>query len=222
METSSNIVALSDTKTSDRAIVTGGLFKGLEDVQNYLPSNFTAQELNGRIVIFGVPNAGWTLEDYVIPRLSSGLIAAVKFDSAVDIAKGFFADASSAVRADIPAAAKYLRFFKAAANVATLIGLEAPTDAEIERGMTEWNGIAPARKGLWKPIQKPRGDAGDLMKFWHEWHAGRSGGSLWGVMGRQSKESDRWDSLVQVSRSLGGGKTSLAASRWADALGGAK
>ena len=222
METSSNIVALSDTQTSDRAIVTGGLFKGLEDVQNYLPSNFAAQELNGRIVVFGAPNAGWTLEDYVIPRLSSGLISVVKFDSAVDIAKGFFKDAQAAVRADIPAAAKYLRFFRAAADVATLLGFEAPTDAEIERGMTEWNGIAPAKKGLWKPIQRPRGDAGDLMKFWHEWHAGRSGGSLWGVMGRQSKESDRWDSLVQVARSLGGGKTSLAASRWADALGGVK
>lgn len=221
METSSNIVALSDTQTSDRAIVTGGLFKCLEDVQNYLPSNFAAQELNGRIVIFGVPNAGWTLEDYVIPRLSSGVISAVKFDSAVDIAKGFFRDAQAAVRADIPAAAKYLRFFRAAADVAALIGFEAPTDAEIERGMTEWNGIAPAKKGLWKPIQKPRGDAGDLMKFWHEWHGSLSG-SLWGVMSRRGKESDRWDSLVQVARSLGGGKTSLAASRWADALGGAK
>jgi hypothetical protein len=46
-------------------------------VEAYLPMNY---DLDGSdedyVYIVGVDNAGWTLEDYVIPRLASGLIFA--------------------------------------------------------------------------------------------------------------------------------------------------
>lgn len=53
----------------------------LELVQSYLPANFTACESTGTthgdvILIEGYDDHGWTLHEYVIPRLSSGLIVA--------------------------------------------------------------------------------------------------------------------------------------------------
>ena len=62
----------------------------LEQVQYYLPQGYTAkiEYLPGnqagktsnamRIVIRGYDIAGWTLDDYVIPRLASGLIVATE------------------------------------------------------------------------------------------------------------------------------------------------
>jgi hypothetical protein len=45
----------------------------LETVQRYLPANYEATQLGDRVFIAGRDNAGWTLDDYVIPRLASGL-----------------------------------------------------------------------------------------------------------------------------------------------------
>jgi hypothetical protein len=46
-----------------------------ETAQNYLPANYRVTEVTPEYVYFaGHDNAGWTLEDYVIPRLASGLI----------------------------------------------------------------------------------------------------------------------------------------------------
>jgi hypothetical protein len=62
----------------------------LEQVQYYLPQGYTAkiEHLPGnqagktsnamRVVIRGYDIAGWTLDDYVIPRLASGLIVATE------------------------------------------------------------------------------------------------------------------------------------------------
>lgn len=50
----------------------------LEQVRRYMPANYDAAELDGRIVIAGCDVAGWTLDDYVIPRLASGLHFAVE------------------------------------------------------------------------------------------------------------------------------------------------
>ncbi len=75
-----------------RAIITGGA-TSLEQVQRYMPYNYTAQfavhffkwsredsdsdyEPVQVIEILGEDVAGWTLDDYVIPRLASGLIGA--------------------------------------------------------------------------------------------------------------------------------------------------
>lgn len=44
----------------------------LETIQRYLPSNYKAEEFGGSILIRGVDVAGWTLDEYVIPRLASG------------------------------------------------------------------------------------------------------------------------------------------------------
>jgi hypothetical protein len=56
----------------------------VERVRVYLPANYQAEvsEHDGKrpgvVLIFGVDRAGWTLDDYVIPRLGSGLIVAVE------------------------------------------------------------------------------------------------------------------------------------------------
>ena len=53
----------------------------LEKVQAYLPFNYRAHQTTdgtGDIYITGIDNAGWTMDEYVIPRLGSGLINAVE------------------------------------------------------------------------------------------------------------------------------------------------
>jgi hypothetical protein len=47
----------------------------LETVRRYLPFNYTADYWEGTdvILITGEDVAGWTMEDYVIPRLNSGM-----------------------------------------------------------------------------------------------------------------------------------------------------
>jgi hypothetical protein len=54
----------------------GGPKDILQHVQDYLPSNYNAHDLDGAIIISGYDSHGWTLDGYVIPRLSSGLIPA--------------------------------------------------------------------------------------------------------------------------------------------------
>lgn len=45
-----------------------------ETVARYLPSNYSVVSCeNGETVIAGEDSAGWTLDDYVLPRLASGL-----------------------------------------------------------------------------------------------------------------------------------------------------
>lgn len=48
-----------------------------ETVGRYLPGNYKVVKVTSTcITVEGRDNAGWTLEDYVIPRLGSGLIHA--------------------------------------------------------------------------------------------------------------------------------------------------
>lgn len=45
--------------------------------ERYLPANYRAEEISENVVLIsGHDNAGWTLDDYVIPRLASGLYIA--------------------------------------------------------------------------------------------------------------------------------------------------
>lgn len=80
-----------------RAIIECGqsVHPAIAVVKDYLPSNYTAKEriagwtLSGYagacIEIEGYDIAGWTLDDYVIPRLASGLIVATEvFDNDED------------------------------------------------------------------------------------------------------------------------------------------
>jgi hypothetical protein len=48
----------------------------LEVVQRYMPSNYDAGQVGSAIFIYGHDSHGWTLDDYVIPRLASGGIIA--------------------------------------------------------------------------------------------------------------------------------------------------
>ncbi len=66
--------------------------KDRSHLEAYLPSNYkvlVSQNLsNGKGEIFiigGEDNAGWTLDDYVIPRLGSGLIFAEEITDSVDV-----------------------------------------------------------------------------------------------------------------------------------------
>ena len=53
---------------------------GIATIRRYLPSNYSASYLipedinmdENFILIYGFNVAGWTMEDYVIPRLNSG------------------------------------------------------------------------------------------------------------------------------------------------------
>lgn len=42
-------------------------------VAPYLPANYLAAPYKDGCLIVGSDNCGWTLDDYVIPRLASGL-----------------------------------------------------------------------------------------------------------------------------------------------------
>ena len=192
----------------------------LEDVASFLPANYTAEQIGPYVRIVGEDNAGWTMDDYVLPRLASGLIVADKLGPLVQRAGDLVEQASREVRADIPALETYARFFRAAARVTACIGCAPPSDADIETAMEEWNGKRPHAKGLWKPIQRPRGDMGDLMRFWYRWHSGSGSASLFGVMMRRSAVSDAWDSLMLTARHIAKGEVGASnSSRWADALG---
>lgn len=58
-----------------------------DTVERYLPGNYTVMgttlkslSYGSAAVIGGVDSAGWTLEGYVLPRLSSGLISGYEID----------------------------------------------------------------------------------------------------------------------------------------------
>jgi hypothetical protein len=68
--------ALIDTKSAN-----GWSGNGVATVGRYLPGNYAViGETSHGILIAGEDNAGWTLDDYVLPRLSSGLIAGQEID----------------------------------------------------------------------------------------------------------------------------------------------
>ena len=50
-------------------------------VQEYLPRGWEAYWKDGTIIIAGEDNAGWTLKDYVLPRLASGMIYARELET---------------------------------------------------------------------------------------------------------------------------------------------
>ena len=51
--------------------------RDVEQVRPYLPSNYhVAEATDGKALVYGTDDHGWTMETYVIPRLGSGLIAA--------------------------------------------------------------------------------------------------------------------------------------------------
>lgn len=60
------------------ALITGA--RSEKEVAAYLPNNYVLMQQtseNGKLafIIGGFDDAGWTLDEYVIPRLASGMIA---------------------------------------------------------------------------------------------------------------------------------------------------
>jgi hypothetical protein len=59
-----------------RVAVVRGQADKVETIRRYLPGNYTADAYRGDVWIRGVDSMGWTMHDYVIPRLASGLYRA--------------------------------------------------------------------------------------------------------------------------------------------------
>ena len=70
------------------AVIRGYGHDRLETVRRYLPSNYTADSDGGSIWIHGEDVAGWTLTDYVLPRLHSGLHPAREVVAVEDLRPG--------------------------------------------------------------------------------------------------------------------------------------
>ena len=66
------------TATTERFIRVTSRTDEQDAIASYLPANYAlvGQYANGDLAVVGHDNAGWTAEDYVIPRLGSGLIVA--------------------------------------------------------------------------------------------------------------------------------------------------
>lgn len=45
----------------------------IESIRRYLPTNYGAFTWSDDVIIVGQDSGGWTMEDYVVPRLNSGL-----------------------------------------------------------------------------------------------------------------------------------------------------
>lgn len=54
----------------------------VDTVSRYLPANYDAVPFGPFVLVYGTDNRGWTLEDYVLPRLASGLFYPVPEDQA--------------------------------------------------------------------------------------------------------------------------------------------
>lgn len=66
---------LGSMRVNLRVAIVGGSGATPEVIAKYLPGNYQVDGIreDGMIVISGVDRYGWTLDDYVIPRLASGL-----------------------------------------------------------------------------------------------------------------------------------------------------
>jgi hypothetical protein len=56
-----------------RIAVVEGQADKVATIARYLPSNYAASVDGENVRIFGFDSRGWTLDDYVIPRLASGM-----------------------------------------------------------------------------------------------------------------------------------------------------
>lgn len=74
--------------TTRHAVIRGLGHDKLETVRRYLPSNYTADSDGGSIFIHGEDSLGWTLDDYVIPRLASGMYYAREIVAVADLRAG--------------------------------------------------------------------------------------------------------------------------------------
>ncbi len=85
-----NLETVMTTDTDMRLALVTGRDITAERVAAYLPANYRVvdADITGRdgdtVIIEGLDVAGWTLDDYVIPRLASGLLWATEVETADD------------------------------------------------------------------------------------------------------------------------------------------
>jgi len=65
-----------------RYAVLWGKAASVDSIKRFLPSNYTARVIGPDVLVAGTDSAGWTLDDYVIPRLGSGLFYAKEVSAA--------------------------------------------------------------------------------------------------------------------------------------------
>jgi len=65
-----------DNDRPARVAVVRGQADKVETIRRYLPRFYSAEACGKDVIILGVDNAGWTMHEYVIPRLASGLYRA--------------------------------------------------------------------------------------------------------------------------------------------------
>lgn len=76
---------MSDSTNPRRAAIVFGNGITAERVAAYLPSNYYVADADetlrdgDSVIIVGRDSAGWTLNDYVLPRLASGLMFGEEF-----------------------------------------------------------------------------------------------------------------------------------------------
>lgn len=60
---------------NNRVVITNGDTDNVRQISEYLPSNYWIAGVlpDTGVVIEGIDSMGWTAEDYVLPRLNSGL-----------------------------------------------------------------------------------------------------------------------------------------------------
>jgi hypothetical protein len=94
----------------------------------------------------------------------------------------------------------------------------APTVGEAWLAIRDCLGKREAAKGRVRWLRSARGsmmDPGPLLRFWLDFHSGRTGGSLWGPMMRGcSGASDRMETLATLIRVSAGAKSSGGLEPW--------
>ena len=73
MTDSREVVDMTNTETPQRVAIARGQATSISSIERYMPANYEAFAAGPDVIIVGHDNAGWTLDDYVIPRLASGL-----------------------------------------------------------------------------------------------------------------------------------------------------
>lgn len=131
--------------------------------------------------------------------------------------------AADAYRVDGDSITPYVRWVRLSALSGRAIGQPAPPSREAAAAVLGALNLREQRKGkvAWINASSARTPDAKLFRTWWDFHRGRNGGSLWGIMGagfRDSAKSDRYDTLCGVML-LTSGRKSTGAKLWADALG---
>lgn len=78
-----------------------------------------------------------------------------------------------------------------------------------------------AKRGPFRLIKRARSVDGQTLDYWHDFHSGRNGGSIWGAMGRMGDSfSARADEYVKAFRAFHAQAPSVGEALWHKAFYG--